>query len=113
MFWPFVFIALIIILISVIPTSYLSSSRLLSSFFSTLISLTSIIIIRIHKKRTYGYYEGKSISKGNFKKNTYFKYTETKLISLFNVLPLNFNALIPAFHKFSDSIRKKVFRLRL
>jgi hypothetical protein len=34
------------------------------------------------------------------KKNMYFKYTETKLISLFIVIPLDFNAPVPVFHKF-------------
>jgi hypothetical protein len=34
-----------------------------------------------------------------FKKN-YCKYTEKKLIFLFNVIPLDFNASVPSFHKF-------------
>jgi hypothetical protein len=33
-------------------------------------------------------------------KHTYCKYTETKLISLFIVIPLNFISPLPAFHKF-------------
>jgi hypothetical protein len=40
-------------------------------------------------------------AKGLFrKKHIYFKYTDTKLTLLFNVIPLDFNALVPAFHKF-------------
>jgi hypothetical protein len=54
-------------------------------------------------------YEGKSKSKGIFfkKKRTFFcKYTETKLISLFDVIPLDFNAPVPAFHNFFYFARK-------
>jgi hypothetical protein len=40
-------------------------------------------------------------SKGTFiKKHIYCKYTETKLISLFNVIPLDFIAPVPVFSKF-------------
>jgi hypothetical protein len=39
----------------------------------------------------------------------YFKYTETKLILLFNVIPLDLNAAVPAFRKFFNSVRKKFF----
>jgi hypothetical protein len=34
------------------------------------------------------------------KKHIYCRYTETKLISLFNVIPLDFNSPVPEFHKF-------------
>jgi hypothetical protein len=37
----------------------------------------------------------------------YCKYTETKLISLYNVIPLDFKAPVPAFHSFFNSVRKK------
>jgi hypothetical protein len=43
----------------------------------------------------------------DFKKSYLFKYTETKLISLFNVIHLDFNATIPAFQKFLNSAGKK------
>jgi hypothetical protein len=44
----------------------------------------------------------------------YFKYTQTKLISLFNVIPLDFNAPVPAFHTFFlIPSEKKTFWLRL
>jgi hypothetical protein len=39
----------------------------------------------------------------------YCKYTKTKLISLFNVIPLDFNATIPTFHKSFNSVREKSF----
>jgi hypothetical protein len=52
--------------------------------------------------------------KGLLKKTHLFKYTETKLMSLLNVIPLDFNAPVPAFHKFFfNSVRKKVYWLRL
>jgi hypothetical protein len=35
-----------------------------------------------------------------------------KLVSHFNVIPLDFNAPVPAFNKFFNSV-KKVFGLRL
>jgi hypothetical protein len=40
--------------------------------------------------------------KGLFKRSTSFfcKYTGTKLILLFNVIPLDFNAPVPEFQKF-------------
>jgi hypothetical protein len=59
--------------------------------------------------------EVKSKSKGTFQeKHIYFKYTETKLISLFNTIPLDFNAPVPAFHKFFlIPSKKKFFWLRL
>jgi hypothetical protein len=42
-------------------------------------------------------YEGKVKSKGTFQaKDMYCKYTETKLVILFNVNPLEFNAPVPA-----------------
>jgi hypothetical protein len=41
------------------------------------------------------------------KKHIYCKYTETKLISLFNVIPFNFKAPVPTFQKFFNSVRKK------
>jgi hypothetical protein len=47
------------------------------------------------------------------KKHIYCKCTETKLILLFNVIPLDFKAPVPVFHKFFNSVRKKVFWLRL
>jgi hypothetical protein len=40
------------------------------------------------------------------KKHIYCKYTETKLILLFNVNPLYFNTPVPVFHEFFNSIRK-------
>jgi hypothetical protein len=46
------------------------------------------------------------------KKHVYCKYTETKLTSLFNVIPLDFNASVPAFHTFFNLIpseKKKRF----
>jgi hypothetical protein len=52
--------------------------------------------------------DGESKSNGTFwKKHIYCKDTETKLISLFNVIPLDFNALVPAFLKLFNSVRKK------
>jgi hypothetical protein len=44
-------------------------------------------------------YEGKSKSKGLLR-NNYCKYTETKLMLLFNVISLDLNAPVPAFHMF-------------
>jgi hypothetical protein len=41
------------------------------------------------------------------KVNGLFKYIGKKLILCFNVIPLNFNALVPAFQKLFNSIRKK------
>jgi hypothetical protein len=39
----------------------------------------------------------------------YCEYTETKLILLLNVIPLDFNAPVPVFHNFFfNSVRKKV-----
>jgi hypothetical protein len=48
---------------------------------------------------------------GLLKKLTLCKYTETKLISLCNVIPLDFNAPVPVFHKFLYLIQseKKFF----
>jgi len=59
-------------------------------------------------------YEGKSKSKGTSqKKHMYCKYTETKLILLLDVIPFDFNAPVPAFHKLFNPVRKKkVFWLR-
>jgi hypothetical protein len=49
-------------------------------------------------------YEGKSKSTGTFKKkNIYCKYTDTKLIELLKVIPIDFNAPISAFHKLIPS----------
>jgi len=45
-------------------------------------------------------YEGKSKSKGTFKKRIYSKYTATKLLLLFSVIPLDFNAPVQALQKF-------------
>jgi hypothetical protein len=53
-------------------------------------------------------YEGKSKSKGTFH-HFYWKCTETKLISLCNVIPLDFNAPVPDFHKFLIPSEKKSF----
>jgi hypothetical protein len=39
----------------------------------------------------------------------YYKYAETKLILIVNVIPLDFNAPVPAFHKFSNSVKEKSF----
>jgi hypothetical protein len=60
------------------------------------------------KKRRWILYTGRgqyrSISQkvtGLFRKrHIYCKYTETKLILIFNVNPIDFNASVPAFHKF-------------
>jgi hypothetical protein len=60
-------------------------------------------------------YKDKSKSKGTFqkkKKHMYYKYTETKLILLLSIIPLYFNALAPAIHKFFNFVRKKIW-LRL
>jgi hypothetical protein len=52
--------------------------------------------------------------KGLLKKYIYFKYTETKLILLFNVIPLDFSAPVPVFHNFFlIPSEKKFFWLRL
>jgi hypothetical protein len=48
-------------------------------------------------------------AEGLFKKHIYFKYTERKLILLFNVIPFDFNAPVPAMHRFFNSVRKKFF----
>jgi len=54
-------------------------------------------------------YEGKSKSKETFLKKAHlFKYTKTKLILLLKVIPLNFDAPVPAFQKFYNSVRKKI-----
>jgi hypothetical protein len=42
--------------------------------------------------------------KGLQRKHIYYKYTETKLILLFNVIPLEFNAPVSVFHKFFNSV---------
>jgi hypothetical protein len=56
------------------------------------------------------YYGSPSELKGFFlKKDIYSKYTKTKLRLLFNVIPLDFNAPVPAFHGFLNSVRKKKF----
>jgi hypothetical protein len=47
--------------------------------------------------------------KGLLKKHIYCKYTETKLILLFNVIPLDFKAPVPARHKFLNYARTKFF----
>jgi len=55
-------------------------------------------------------YEDKLKSKETFlKKQVCCKYTDTKLMLLFNVISLEFNAPVPAFHKFFNSVRKKFF----
>jgi hypothetical protein len=44
------------------------------------------------------------------KKHVYCKYTETKLILLFNLIPFDFIAApVPAFHEFFNCDRKKSF----
>jgi hypothetical protein len=45
--------------------------------------------------------------KGHLKKHIYCKYTETKLIFPFNVIPLHFNAPVPALHKVFNSVREE------
>jgi hypothetical protein len=45
------------------------------------------------------------------KKHIYCKYTETKLISLFNVIPLDFNAGSSISHVFFNLHQKKSFFL--
>jgi hypothetical protein len=53
-------------------------------------------------------HEGKSKIIGTFqKKHIYCKYTETKLILLFNVIPLDFNAPVPMFDNFFNFAREK------
>jgi hypothetical protein len=47
--------------------------------------------------------------KGLKKKHIYFKYTETKLMLLFIVIPLDFSAPVPALYSFLNSVRKKFF----
>jgi hypothetical protein len=42
-------------------------------------------------------------------KKAHLLYTEMKLVLLFNVIPLDFNAPVPAFHNFSNSVREKFF----
>jgi hypothetical protein len=55
-------------------------------------------------------YEGKSKSKGTLqKKRIYFKCTETKLISFFNVILFDFKAPVPEFRKFFLIPSKKTF----
>jgi hypothetical protein len=50
------------------------------------------------------FYEVKSKSKGTFlTKHIYCKYTETKVILLFNVISIDFNAPVPEFHSFLNS----------
>jgi hypothetical protein len=59
---------------------------------------------------TFSFDEGKFKNKGAFqKKYIYCKYKEMKLISHFNVILLDFNAPVPAFHMFLNPARKKVF----
>jgi hypothetical protein len=54
-------------------------------------------------------YEVKLKSKGAFKKKyIYCKYTDTKVILLFNVIPLDFNAPVSLFHIFFNFV-KNVF----
>jgi hypothetical protein len=43
------------------------------------------------------------------KEHIYYKYTKTKLILLFNVIPLDFNAQIPEFRKFYKFGQKRSF----
>jgi hypothetical protein len=52
-----------------------------------------------------------STSEGIFKKSTFILNIQkkTKLILLSNVISLDFNAPVPAFHKYFNSVRKKVF----
>jgi hypothetical protein len=52
--------------------------------------------------------------KGLFKqkKHIYCKHTETKLILLFNAIPLDFNVPVPAILKFLIPSEEKVFWLR-
>jgi hypothetical protein len=51
-------------------------------------------------------YEGNSKSIGIFPKNAHlYKYKKTKLILLFKVIPFDFNAPVPAFRTFSNSVR--------
>jgi hypothetical protein len=59
------------------------------------------------------YNEGKSKVKGLLKKYVYFKYTEMKLILLFNVIPLDFNAPVTALQNFLIPSERKFFWLRL
>jgi hypothetical protein len=52
--------------------------------------------------------------KGLFKKqHIYCKYTETRLTLLFNVIPIDFKPLIPAFHRFLIPSEKKVLIMSL
>jgi hypothetical protein len=68
------------------------------NYISHLNSKRYIIAYKFKNKKIN--YVGKSKSNGTPKKHTDCKYTETKLILLFNVIPLNYNAPVPAFHKF-------------
>jgi hypothetical protein len=45
-------------------------------------------------------------------KQIYYKYSETKLILLSNVIFVDFKAPIPAFHKFLNSERKRYFLVK-
>jgi hypothetical protein len=60
-------------------------------------------------KDSAGYTRVSQKAKGLLKKSHLFKNTETKLISLFNVIPLDFNAPVPAFHKVFNSVRRRFF----
>jgi hypothetical protein len=54
----------------------------------------------IYGRRSFCEYKSKS-KKGSFQEELiYFKCTETKLLLLFTVISLYFNAPVPAFHKF-------------
>jgi len=67
-----------------------------AALFSEKKSQTHLPITRVNQKRDFPP-----------KKHIYYNYTETKLISLFNVIPLDFSAPVPEFHKFfSNSVRK-------
>jgi hypothetical protein len=48
---------------------------------------------------------------GLFKKHIYCKYTETKLILLFNITTLDFNAPVPAFQNFLILLEEVFLRL--
>jgi hypothetical protein len=46
---------------------------------------------------------------GLFKKSTFIVniQKQTNITLLFNVIPLDFNAPVPAYHKYFNSVRKK------
>jgi hypothetical protein len=88
--------------ITVSPT--LCSQTLLEDLAATLSKPLQCTRIKLH------YFRRVSQEIKELKKNIYCKYTEMNLMLLFNVIPLDFNAPVPAFQKFFfNSVRKRVF----